>query len=118
MDFLDYESKTFQAGSGYANLQGSDYARLGSSLLIGIGGFISSKNELKAVEANAAAQRAQAEAAIQVARYNAQAEAAKAAAAAGRLPGEGKGMSTGVIVGLVLLGLAVVGGGVYFATRK
>lgn len=118
MDFLDYESKGFQTGK-FKNADGtSPYVALGSSLLTGIGGFLSSNNDLKAAKAKAEADRAAAEASIQVAKYNAQAAAAQAAAAAAGSTTAKKGMSTGVVVALVVFGLAVVGGGIYLAVKK
>lgn len=77
---------------------------LGGALGAG-GSYLSSSNDKKAAEAAAAAQIREAEAAIEIAKINAQIEKDKAAAASGKTTG----LSTGAIIGIAFGGVAVLG---------
>lgn len=116
MDILDIQMPIKKRG--YSNLTGQDYVSLGNSLISGAGSFLSSQNQVKAAQAQADAAKAQAEAAVKVAEYNAQI-AAMNASAAGSMAGVKKpGMSTGVVVALVVFGVAILGTAGYLLLRK
>ena len=120
MDVLDLYNKK-PSKENYKNISGDTWAGLAGMLVTGAGGYLASQNQLKGAQAAADAKKTEAMANVEVAKYNAQIAALNAQTAAGlsgTSTGAKTGMSTGAIIALVVLGVGVIGTGIYLAVRK
>lgn len=99
----------------YNNLTGSDYTQIGTSLFGGVSGWLGSKEQTKASQAQADALIKQGLSQVEVAKIMQETERMKLEALKSKAPASG---NKALYIGLAIGGVVVLGGIIFAVTRK